>query len=808
MILAAFVQVMSYAAIVLDEPVIGNDYMKFSGQCAEHNWKFVLDTYEWADRGPQFQLTITPMDAAQDAYFTSEDLADQNYWEPLFRKYTKQLAKEEMEACESIKKIFITDVRLSEGQFRGYATDALNVLEINATGDYTIPAYCFGTSSTSTTTNSLKLKQFYCNVNGTLTIGTDVFPTNSGSMTIYTTKETLAQQWYDYKTSNGHDYTVYLNGTQYNGGGSSGGAAIVLDEPVIGNDYMKFSGQCAEHNWKFVLDTYEWADKGPQFQLIITPMDVAQDAYFTSDDLADENYWEPMFRKYTKQMAGQEMEACNNVKKLFITNVRLVEGQFKGYATSSLNVLEINASGNYTIPNQCFGSLTDSESLKLKQFNCNVDGTLTIGSNVFPTNSASMTIYCTTETLAQQWYDYKTSNGHGYTVYLNGTQYNGNGSSGGGGTSSTDVITNMKLTIRHNGGDAFTQEFPASGFATVDLTDEMTSSLIINKVEAAAPDDMSEVSLLAAVYNSGSSADKWITMPLTKQGNGTWLLTVPDSEGDLIKNEKETNTKIFEFYLKATDSQGNSVYYNNGGQNYKVTYKIAGGESSDWKIKVYSENTAVLGLKINGEDWSTSYTSDAIRERYYGWNPGEVSSLAIDNFSLSFIRNDDVSIDNVKLKYRVYEDDATGGDWTSITANLTNYEDIYNKNKDVTEHYMCFSASNLSTNVTSGLESGKGYVLELYYKVTTTDGSTIDFGKDKDGMKFYFSIAESSEVILGDVNGDGSITMADANMVVNYFLATDPSSIANFNVAAADVNGDKAITMADANQIVNMFLGQ
>ena len=62
--------------------------------------------------------------------------------------------------------------------------------------------------------------------------------------------------------------------------------------------------------------------------------------------------------------------------------------------------------------------------------------------------------------------------------------------------------------------------------------------------------------------------------------------------------------------------------------------------------------------------------------------------------------------------------------------------------------------------------------------------------------------------ILGDVNGDGSITMADANMVVNYFLATAPSSIANFNVNAADVNGDKAITMADANQIVNIFLGQ
>ena len=63
-------------------------------------------------------------------------------------------------------------------------------------------------------------------------------------------------------------------------------------------------------------------------------------------------------------------------------------------------------------------------------------------------------------------------------------------------------------------------------------------------------------------------------------------------------------------------------------------------------------------------------------------------------------------------------------------------------------------------------------------------------------------------LIKGDVNGDGSITMADANAVVNYFLSTDPSSITNFNVNAADVNGDKAITMADANAIVNMFLGQ
>ena len=62
--------------------------------------------------------------------------------------------------------------------------------------------------------------------------------------------------------------------------------------------------------------------------------------------------------------------------------------------------------------------------------------------------------------------------------------------------------------------------------------------------------------------------------------------------------------------------------------------------------------------------------------------------------------------------------------------------------------------------------------------------------------------------ILGDVNHDGSITMADANAVVNYYLATDKPTVTGFHESEANVNGDDGITMADANQIVNMFLGQ
>ncbi len=63
-----------------------------------------------------------------------------------------------------------------------------------------------------------------------------------------------------------------------------------------------------------------------------------------------------------------------------------------------------------------------------------------------------------------------------------------------------------------------------------------------------------------------------------------------------------------------------------------------------------------------------------------------------------------------------------------------------------------------------------------------------------------------SATIKGDVNNDGSVTMADANMVVNYFLAEDKDSISGFNKEAGDVNKDGDISMADANAIVNIFL--
>jgi len=84
---------------------------------------------------------------------------------------------------------------------------------------------------------------------------------------------------------------------------------------------------------------------------------------------------------------------------------------------------------------------------------------------------------------------------------------------------------------------------------------------------------------------------------------------------------------------------------------------------------------------------------------------------------------------------------------------------------------------------------------------------SIDDYQAADQWKNFFFIEKFR--VEGDSNGDDTVTMADANAVVNYFLAkgTDGFVEGDFDEEAADVNGDGEITMADANQIVNMFLG-
>lgn len=72
------------------------------------------------------------------------------------------------------------------------------------------------------------------------------------------------------------------------------------------------------------------------------------------------------------------------------------------------------------------------------------------------------------------------------------------------------------------------------------------------------------------------------------------------------------------------------------------------------------------------------------------------------------------------------------------------------------------------------------------------------------GMGKESARAEVMELLPGDADADGRVTIADANLVVNHFLGSAEVKSAE----AADINKDNKITIGDANEIVNVFLSK
>lgn len=120
----------------------------------------------------------------------------------------------------------------------------------------------------------------------------------------------------------------------------------------------------------------------------------------------------------------------------------------------------------------------------------------------------------------------------------------------------------------------------------------------------------------------------------------------------------------------------------------------------------------------------------------------------------------------------------------------------------------------------ANIEAGKLYVLPASVnkkEIEKSDDGTaaaVDYTKLGAVVAYApdFLLAETADDELkrltplkGDVNGDGSVTMADANLVVNYYLSGSGN---NGDIEAYDVNDDGSVTMADANMIVNIFLNQ
>ena len=101
-------------------------------------------------------------------------------------------------------------------------------------------------------------------------------------------------------------------------------------------------------------------------------------------------------------------------------------------------------------------------------------------------------------------------------------------------------------------------------------------------------------------------------------------------------------------------------------------------------------------------------------------------------------------------------------------------------------------------NIAGALKYNLPTLPEHYYWMNLYDNTLLA----KTGCLYIGYIA-----LPGDADGDGKVTMADANMTVNATLK-GAANIPGFSIVHADVDGDGVITMQDAYEIVNIILGK
>ena len=63
------------------------------------------------------------------------------------------------------------------------------------------------------------------------------------------------------------------------------------------------------------------------------------------------------------------------------------------------------------------------------------------------------------------------------------------------------------------------------------------------------------------------------------------------------------------------------------------------------------------------------------------------------------------------------------------------------------------------------------------------------------------SIAGS--IMLGDVNGDGSVNISDVTALIDYLLSGNASGI---NLSGADCNQDSSVNISDVTSLIDYFL--
>ena len=297
---------------------------------------------------------------------------------------------------------------------------------------------------------------------------------------------------------------------------------------------------------------------------------------------------------------------------------------------------------------------------------------------------------------------------------------------------------------------------------------------------------------------------------------------VPSASGVDIISEGNSEIKNASTAWKLTKRDGFDVTFdatlskNNGKEMYKTLYVDFGYKLPDGvtalKVTAIDENTGVAKTEEIGQEVAPQ-TPVLLKSD----KAGDITLTIGDNFGSAVTDNLLKGNDYLINKYEINSSTAEGvftilGTLSQSLADK--YEYLRRKNAGTVGNKYFFALSNedLDKCVAPNEEGEKDCVVR---NLSIDDNGQLGFFNNwQSAANEAFLVSQTFNpvklTLVGDINRDGSITIADVTALVNIILgkATPEKDSDKYDFDAAYVNDDNVITIADVTALVNIILGK
>ena len=248
------------------------------------------------------------------------------------------------------------------------------------------------------------------------------------------------------------------------------------------------------------------------------------------------------------------------------------------------------------------------------------------------------------------------------------------------------------------------------------------------------------------------------------------------------------------------DMSGGSTTWTAGGKTYKDDgyFRLGTGSGTGWVTSPLVDLTANNGI-----------TTVKVTARYYGNDSGTQMKVSVLDGSEAVLASETFTLTATDAVYTAVLTGAASASNRVKIENLVSGKRVLLKNVKV----YAGDASTDNAPIESGDEEtrtitdivGTSYTVENLTEEATYEYKVKAFGADAESAWsniIEVTLADQSQGLQGDVNGDGRVNVSDVSALINMILGLEPMA-----EARADVNGDGRVNVSDVSALINIILG-